>query len=417
VPSASVEEQVAASRALLAAGDVGAALVGLAGAYEAARGRGRWSAAAWAATWIGHVQEHDVGDLAAALDWFGAAERAAANSRAALPRTRATAAFNAGLVQERRGRTTAARDHYRTAAEAAASAGDPGLVARCAERAGDTLADLGRFSEARTELERAAAQAETAGLTELADRCRAQARFDEEMMTAPPDAHFDWVARVGIERCLATVEQVTPSRLLDAGCGWGGGLLAMAGRWPAARLVGVDCADGTEAIRLPRSIRPRVELRKADLSGPVPGLSGFDVVVCHAVLHTLDDIAPLLATLAGAVRPGGEVVGACFTDAYYRGIRARLAQAGEAIARPEVRLTDGQIETALAVAGFCQVETWPEEVEIQVEAPGAVAHLERLVGRPLDAGDGERLAACPARPLQLDLSPLSFHAVRVDRAR
>jgi SAM-dependent methyltransferase len=408
---ASVEEQVAASRALLAAGDVGAALSGLTGAYETAREQARWSAAAWTANWLGHVHEHDAGDLVAALGWFAEAERAAARSTAALPRTRVAAAFNAGLVEERRGRTSAARDRYRAATGAAGAARDPVLEATCRERLGATLVDLGRFADGRAELDRAATGADAAGRAGQAARCREQARRAAEAMAAPPEAQFDRLGRAGLERCLAAVEQAAPSRVLDAGCGFGGGLLAMAGRWPSSRLVGVDCSDVTASIRLPRPLRPRAELRQADLTGPVPGLSGFDVVVCHAVLHAVADTAALLGTLARAMRPGGELVGACFTDAYYREIRATLATVGETVPRPEIRRTAGEVADALAAAGFRRVETWPEAVELQVGAGEAPAHLGRLLRRPLRPGEGERLLAATGAPLRLDLSPLSFHAV------
>jgi hypothetical protein len=136
------------------------------------------------------------------------------------------------------------------------------------------------------------------------------------------------------------------------------------------------------------------------------------------------DSAALLGTLIRALRPGGELVGACFSDTYYRDIRATLAAAGATIPAPDIGRSAARIAGALAAAGFSRVETWPEAVELQVATSGAVPHLERLLRRPLEPGEGDRLLVATGSPLRLDLSPLSFHAVapgcpagRVDRAR
>jgi hypothetical protein len=110
------------------------------------------------------------------------------------------------------------------------------------------------------------------------------------------------------------------------------------------------------------------------------------------------------------LRPGGELVGACFTDAYYEGVRTRLAAAGETIPRPEVRLGAPQVHGALSAAGFERIETWPEAVELQVDDGAAPAHLERLLGRTIGRDEAERLLSAAGRPLRLDLSPLSFRA-------
>ena len=65
----------------------------------------------------------------------------------------------------------------------------------------------------------------------------------------------------------------------------------------------------------------------------------------------------------------------------------------------------------MAGAGLSAIETWTEAVELCVDEAGCLAHLERLVGRTLDAGEANRLLEATRRPLRLDLSPLSFRAV------
>ena len=115
----SPEDLVAQCQAHLDAGAVAPAVALMTGAYEAAAAAAQWSAAAWSANWIGHVHEHHLGELKPALAWFATAEQAAAASQVPLPRTLATARFNAGLVETRRGHTTAGLGHFRSAQQAA----------------------------------------------------------------------------------------------------------------------------------------------------------------------------------------------------------------------------------------------------------------------------------------------------------
>ena len=182
--------------------------------------------------------------------------------------------------------------------------------------------------------------------------------------------------------------------------------------WPGCRLVGVDVAETARSIRLPRKLRSRVEVRAGDLTVPMAGLSGFDVVVCHAVLHDVEDPGAVLRVLAACLRPGGEVVGALFTDAYHRRV------AGPAVRRrdrpPSARYQPrrGRRSTPpWSRAGFTGIEIWTEAVELHVDEAGAPAHLERLLGRSLDAAEVDRVLDAGGRPLRIDLSPLSFSAV------
>jgi SAM-dependent methyltransferase len=196
----------------------------------------------------------------------------------------------------------------------------------------------------------------------------------------------------------------------------------MAEYWPDARLVGVDAAEVVRSIRLPRLLRRRVEVRAGDLTTAWPSEhqnGRFDVAVCHGVLHTRTDPAALLQGIARALRPGGELVGATFTDAYQRALRARLEAAGVTFPLPEIRHTPAQIAGALITAGFTAIETWTEDVELQVDGPAATAHLDRILGRSLGPGEAERLLGGTGGSLYRDFSPLSFRATApgVDRGR
>jgi SAM-dependent methyltransferase len=354
------------------------------------------------------VHDHDRGDAEPALFWFARAEQAAAGADVDLPHTRALARYNAGLVEGRRGRTTAALRQFEAAA---AVSRDGDLEASCTERAGAALCELGRWDDGLVELDRAGRLAAEAGDTELAASCAEQAAEIVAALESPPGAQFDRLARAGLDRVLASCGVRDPARILDAGCGAGNELAMVAWRWPGAGVLGVDLPAIARSIRLPRHLRRRVEVRAADLTvaGPEPGQ--FDLVVANAVLHAVAQPDAFLATVARALRPGGVLVGATFTDAYHCRLRQRLFTAGVPLPRPTISHTEEAIIAALSAAGFVDVEAWTEAVELHASEEGAPAHLERLLGRPLQPGEADRLLDAGGRPLSLDLSPLSFRAV------
>jgi SAM-dependent methyltransferase len=228
-----------------------------------------------------------------------------------------------------------------------------------------------------------------------------------------PSAQFDRLARAGLARCLAGAAPPEPSRVLDAGCGFGAELRFIAEDWPVAQVLGVDLPEIVRNIRLPRHVRRRVDLQAADLTDPgalvEPG--SFDLAVSNAVLHAVADPRAFLATVAKALRPGGRLVGTTFTDAYHRRLRGGLFAAGVALARPPISHSDGEITEALAGAGFVEVETWTEAVELHVDEEGAAAHLGRVLGRTVEPDEAGRILDAAGRPLVIDLSPLSFSAV------
>lgn len=100
----------------------------------------------------------------------------------------------------------------------------------------------------------------------------------------------------------------TPSRILDAGCGEGRILEAMARRWPDARLVGIDEDDGVlDQARSLVAGNPRVEVRHGPVGGPPVG-DRFDLIVCVDVMeHILEDAAAF-RWLADHLTPGGALV-------------------------------------------------------------------------------------------------------------
>jgi ubiquinone/menaquinone biosynthesis C-methylase UbiE len=92
-----------------------------------------------------------------------------------------------------------------------------------------------------------------------------------------------------------------PARAMDLGTGTGAGAIAIARRFPQARVVGVDLSDAMldEARRgLPDDLRDRVEFQRADGAAlPFPGAS-FDLVAHANMIPFFDEVARVLA-------PGG----------------------------------------------------------------------------------------------------------------
>lgn len=95
--------------------------------------------------------------------------------------------------------------------------------------------------------------------------------------------------------------------VMDAGCGRGLALLAMAERFPASRFVGLDlCADAIAWGRARATERGLGNVRFAteDLTHfAVEG--GFDLVTSFDAVHDQKDPAGLVRTLFRALRPGG----------------------------------------------------------------------------------------------------------------
>ncbi|MGI8731568.1 MAG: class I SAM-dependent methyltransferase [Solirubrobacteraceae bacterium] len=100
----------------------------------------------------------------------------------------------------------------------------------------------------------------------------------------------------------------TPTRILDAGCGEGRILEAMARRWPRARILGVDEDVGVlDRARALVAGHPRVEVRCGLVGGPTLG-EHFDLIVCVDVMEHIRDDAAAFSWLATHLAPRGTLV-------------------------------------------------------------------------------------------------------------
>jgi trans-aconitate 2-methyltransferase len=105
---------------------------------------------------------------------------------------------------------------------------------------------------------------------------------------------------------LARVRAAAPSVVVDLGCGEGALTASLAGRWPGARITGVDSSPEMLAAAVAHAVPGRVSFTAGDVrdwapSGPV------DVLVSNAVLHWVPGHERLLARWAGSLAPGGEL--------------------------------------------------------------------------------------------------------------
>jgi SAM-dependent methyltransferase len=95
--------------------------------------------------------------------------------------------------------------------------------------------------------------------------------------------------------------------VLDAGCGRGSALRAMAKQYPDSRFVGYDlCADAIDFARQEARAAGlhNVDFHVRDLSG-YDEREGFDFIASFDAVHDQKDPQGLIRSLRGALKPGG----------------------------------------------------------------------------------------------------------------
>ncbi len=116
------------------------------------------------------------------------------------------------------------------------------------------------------------------------------------------DANRDPQRTAPYEAALATIDDVRDA--LDVGTGTGDGALAIAQRFPAATVVGIDVSPGmlAEAERkTPPDLRERLRYREADAAKLPFGERSFDLVAHSNMIPFFDEVTRVL-------RPGGHVL-------------------------------------------------------------------------------------------------------------
>jgi trans-aconitate 2-methyltransferase len=114
-------------------------------------------------------------------------------------------------------------------------------------------------------------------------------KFDEER-TQPCR---DLIARINLK---------DPRRIADLGCGPGNSTAALAQRWPAATLTGID--NSADMIDAARNHHPHVRWQQGDVAEWIAD-EPFDLVFSNAALQWVGDHARVMPRLFEQVAPGG----------------------------------------------------------------------------------------------------------------
>ena len=178
--------------------------------------------------------------------------------------------------------------------------------------------------------------------------------------------------------------------VLDAGCGSGKITAILADLVPRGRVYGVDAAPSmAEHARRALGDRATIfcqDLVELDLPEPV------DAVFSNATFHWVPDHDALFASLARALKPGGQLVAQCGGRGNIDGFRAEsnAVAAAEPFARyfvdwrqPWNYATAEETAQRLSAAGFVDVSTWLEPKPTHPPEPRNFARTVCLV-RHLD---------------------------------
>jgi trans-aconitate 2-methyltransferase len=217
--------------------------------------------------------------------------------------------------------------------------------------------------------------------------------------------------------------------VLDAGCGTGRGTQLLIDRLPRGRVIAID-AD-PEMVRVARrNLGDRAEVRQANLLDLTLD-EVVDAVFSTATFHWVRDHERLFAHLFSALRPGGRLVAQCGG----RGNLAELRACGDAVAAETTYASwfagwtapqhyAGPEETAerLEAAGFTEVHTWIESLEVVPDDPFEYlatvtlgAQVQRLP-QSLQANYVDEVLRRLAAPVKLGYVRLNLDARRPDAA-
>lgn len=113
------------------------------------------------------------------------------------------------------------------------------------------------------------------------------------------------MARHSRRLMLRMTADLTPTRILDIGCGEGSLLQSLRAAHPQAHVTGTDLA--TTAVDLARAQIPGGTFAVLDVSkDALP--ETFDLVVCADVVEHIEDDEAALANMAAMTNPGGHLV-------------------------------------------------------------------------------------------------------------
>ncbi len=134
-------------------------------------------------------------------------------------------------------------------------------------------------------------------------------RMAIERLTAQDIAVFFQEALAALPQLVADLSR--GGRVVDVHCGGGRWLIAMARRFPALELIGVEFeADSVVRARAKvdaAGLSDRISIRQAGATEP-GGQGEFDLVYFQYALHQLDDAPAVLRVAWASLRPGGRLI-------------------------------------------------------------------------------------------------------------
>lgn len=124
-------------------------------------------------------------------------------------------------------------------------------------------------------------------------------------------------AATHVERAARALDFQLPrraQRILDAGCGPGADLRALAELHPNTDVVGLDANEAIAVAADAVAACPNAYVVRGSVLAPPFRAQAFDVVYSYGVLHHTDDPPAGFAALAELVAPGGHVLVYVYTD-------------------------------------------------------------------------------------------------------
>ncbi|PYG00463.1 Methyltransferase domain-containing protein [Georgenia satyanarayanai] len=180
-----------------------------------------------------------------------------------------------------------------------------------------------------------------------------------------------------------------PGAVVDLGAGTGTGTVALATRFPGARLHGLDASpamlERLGAAAAAAQVGDRVQTHLVDLDGDWPAVlpGAVDLAWAALSLHHVSDPAEVLHQVFGALRPGGvlvviEMTGATTYDPADLGTgRDRLGERLVGALAARGYPATGEWTSALTAAGFAPVERHDTALTASARTPEGARYLAR----------------------------------------